>query len=187
MIRVGATLAVALKIWKGEFKMPFYNRKSIRLYDYDYSQEGGYFITICTEKRRNLLSHIYENGECERAVVSYTQIGRIAEAALLETAVKQGIVLDSYVIMPNHIHAIVFIEKNIEGNLSLGSFVGAFKSIAANRWINVCKAEGNIAGKLWQRNYYEHILRNKQDYQEKRRYIEDNPDKWRMDEEYVQW
>ena len=166
--------------------MTFYRRKSIRLCNYDYSQEGGYFITICTEKRRNLLSYVFENGECERAVLKYTRIGQIVEEALLETAAQQGIVLDSYVIMPNHIHAIVFLEKNIKRDLTLGSVVGAFKSIAANRWINVCKAEGNVAGKLWQRNYYEHILRNEKDYLEKRRYIEDNPDKWRMDEEYAE-
>ena len=166
--------------------MTFYKRKNIRLCNYDYSQEGGYFITICTEKRKNLLSHIFENEECERAVVKYTRIGQIVEAALLETAAQQAIVLDSYVIMPNHIHAIVFLEKSIKRNLALGSFVGAFKSVAVNRWINVCKAEGNIAGKLWQRNYYEHILRNEQDYLEKRRYIEDNPDKWRMDEAYAE-
>ena len=167
--------------------MTIYKRKSIRLCNYDYSQEGGYFITICTEKRRNLLSHIFENGECERAVVKYTRIGQIVEVALLQTAAQQEIVLDSYVIMPNHIHAIVFLEKNTERNLKLGNFVGSFKSIAANRWINVCKAEGYIAGKLWQRNYYEHILRNEKDYLEKRKYIEDNPDQWRMDKEYAQW
>ena len=164
--------------------MPFYNRRSIRLPDYDDSQEGGYFITICTEKQRCLLSRVFENGECERAIVEYTPLGKIAEATILETAGRYGVVLDSYVIMPNHIHAIIILEKNCERKCTVGGFVGAFKSIAANRWLNVCKAEGNIAGKLWQRNYYEHILRNERDYLEKRKYIEDNPDKWRMDEEY---
>ena len=162
----------------------FYNRKNIRLSDYDYSQAGGYYITICTQGRKCVLSRILEHGESERPTIECLRLGEFVEAALLRVAEQYGVIIDSYVIMPNHVHAIIFIQGNASKPISVGSFVGAVKSISANQWIRECKAKGQFAGKLWQRNYFEHILRNELDYLEKRKYVDENPDKWQMDEEY---
>ena len=165
--------------------MVHHNRKNTRLADYDYSREGGYFITICTQDRKCTLSRIVNKSESESASIEYTQLGMIADQELHQVVQQYGITLDCYVVMPNHIHLIVLLDKTDEKRISLGRFVGAYKSIVANEWLRICRELGVVAGKIWQRNYYEHIIRNEQDYQEKRRYIESNPDKWLMDEEYV--
>ena len=112
----------------------------------------------------------------ERAKVTLSEFGGIANNVLHELAGRYGFELDAYVIMPNHIHVILF--KTGNSNHSVGQFVGAFKSAVSTRWYRVCDQRGITAGKLWQRNYYDHILRNEADYLEKRKYIEDNPDKW---------
>ena len=87
--------------------------------------------------------------------------------------------------MPNHIHMLVTIENGENGgSISVGRFIGAFKSIVSNRWSAVCTRRGVIMGKLWQRDYYDHIIRNEADYLEKWKYIDENPDKWAEDDLY---
>ena len=158
-------------------------RKSIRLPDYDYSAPGAYFVTICVHEHKCMLASVKESSPMERASVRLTEAGKCADLTLRETAEYHGVRLDSYVIMPNHIHMILF--TGVDTSVSLGRFIGAYKSVAAKRWREYCNRKGMIAGKLWQRNYYDHILRNEADYLEKRKYIEDNPDKWSSDDLYT--
>ena len=152
------------------------SRKNIRLAGYDYSSQGGYFITICTHGRRCLLSRILPGTATVHAEVVLSELGKIAAETLHQLARDHGLTVDTYVIMPDHIHIILFLPENAPCNI--GRFLGAFKSLTATRWYKVCDRLGVTAGKIWQRNYYDHILRNEADHLEKRKYIEENPDKW---------
>ena len=82
--------------------------------------------------------------------------------------------VDSYIIMPNHIHLILNL-LSVEQKMTIGEFVGAVKSVTANSWRKACTERGIVMGKIWQRGYYDHVLRCEEDYIEKRRYIEENP------------
>ena len=159
-------------------------RKNIRLPKYDYTQNGGYFITICTHEKQKTLCRIVsgEEGSCLDHILS--QWGGTVKRVLEELPTTYGFRLDSYVIMPNHIHMIL-VKESGESDKTIGELIGAIKSLAANRWYRLCDSKGTTAGKLWQRNYYDHILRGEEDYLEKRKYIEENPVKWHLDELYT--
>jgi len=115
-----------------------------------------------------------------------------------------NVILDEYVIMPNHFHGIIIIRddqhecrdtpcgyplptqqrKDALQNRHLGDIVGAFKSICVNSWLKVIAAENiNARGKFWQDNYFEHIIRNDYEMNRIRRYIADNPFQWEFDRE----
>ena len=159
-------------------------RKNIRLAHYDYGRSGGYYITICTHEKRQILSRIIIDSEYERARIVLTELGRIICETMEELTPKYGFRLDASVIMPNHIHFLVFKESE-ENDKTVGVLIGAIKSVATNRWCKVCDKKNMHAGKLWQRNYYDHILRNEADYMEKLRYIQENPDAWAQDDLYT--
>ena len=177
-------------------------RKSIRLSEYDYSFPNWYYITICTHKRRNLLGEI-KNGE-----TILNKIGQVVEEEWLrKKKIRKNVDLDYYVIMPNHLHGIIVIEHSIEygrGELnsptrdntgriqyaptknkfkspshSLGAIVRGFKSSVTKK---IKELPGHSELKIWQRNYYEHIIRNELDLQNIRQYINLNPLKWEIDE-----
>ena len=78
--------------------------------------------------------------------------------------------------MPDHIHFVVMIPEH--GGVTLSQIVGAYKSMASKEWLEVCKSRGWTMGKLWQRNYYEHVIRNDRDLDEIRLYIAGNPGRW---------
>ena len=160
------------------------NRKSLRLHHYDYSTEGGYFITICTEQKKCTLAKVEAGNEQARATVSLTKLGCVARDTLLQLREKYDIHIDCYVIMPNHIHLILLMEKT-EKSITVGQLIGAYKSMVVKNWWEICNGQGVTMGKIWQRGFYDHILRNVADYKEKARYIDENPDKWCLDDEYV--
>lgn len=164
-------------------------RRTVRLPSYDYSQEGAYFITLCTEARASLF------GEVNDGAIRLSRIGQIVQDEWERTPhVRPEIALDSFVIMPNHLHAIVMIvgpplSQSTIGRTSraplqrpkrsLSTLVAGFKATTALR---VKQALG-YQGKLWQRNYYEHIIRNEFDLHRIREYIHGNPGKWEEDPE----
>ena len=163
------------------------SRRSIRLPTYDYSQGGAYFITICAHDRRCLFGRVIES-----------QMQLNARGAIIEeewfgsAAIRPHIVLDAFVVMPNHVHGIVFLESDVgatgrspaprsgPGRRSLGSFVGSFKA-AATRRIKRLRDAPN--GPVWQRNYYEHIVRDEKSLDAIREYIANNPANWMCDRE----
>ncbi len=159
-----------------------YNRRSIRLPGYDYRMPGAYFITICTYQRERL----FEDTEYyDVAVQQWT-----ASAAM-----RAEVSLDSFVVMPNHIHGIVWIAARAQGlaplqqtfvsNIaprSLGAFVRGYKS-AVTREVNALRGTPDIP--VWQRNYYEHIIRNDSELNRIRQYIVDNPLRWAFDRDNV--
>lgn len=199
-----------------------HHRRSIRLKNYDYSQPGGYFITICTYKRRCLFGKIV-NGK-----MILNKFGKIAQQCWLEIPKHfPNVELDEFIVMPNHIHGIILINDTpIENNIinvgvtlavtqkfvgatftvaqnnnaqmnpnptnivnrtgaspapTVGNIIGAYKSIVANACLKIFKENNKFMGKLWQRNYYEHIIRNETELNKIREYIINNPLKWELD------
>lgn len=177
-------------------------RESIRLPGYGYSDEGAYFVTICTKKRDCLF------GEVRNGTVELSKIGQIVRDYWLEIPKHfENVQLDEFVIMPNHLHGIIVLEKRVEciqplqnNNVgvqyiepspgidpapnkyqhvipkSIGSIIRSFKA-AATRW---CR-ENSLEGQIWQRNYYEHIIRSEIPLNKIRRYIMGNPLSWQLD------
>jgi len=152
-----------------DFKLP--KRRSIRLKGYDYSQNGAYFVTACTKDRQPTI-----NSEIIREIIRKTWENL--------PNYYPNVLLDEFVIMPNHIHGIIVIQNNPVGAglrpaRKLSEIVRAFKSYSS-REIN---RHFNSPGRsFWQRNYYDHIIRNEIDLSEKRKYICENPLKWGIDE-----
>ncbi len=164
-----------------------HHRRSIRLKGYDYSQEGAYFVTIVTWRRDFLFGEIV-NGE-----MILNEHGQIADECWREIPNHfPHVELGAYVIMPNHMHGIILINDDVGARHasplqktpngvskgSLGAIIGSYKS-AVTRLIG---RELNETG-IWQRNYYEHIIRNDNDLQNKTDYIEANPLLWEQDHE----
>ena len=157
-------------------------RKQIRLPEYDYGTPGAYFVTICTQDRRCILSSIRRGDPCGRPELRLTAYGTIAERAFRSVEALYSVTFDSFVVMPNHVHFICRIKggrATARVAPTLGQIVGAYKSIAANE----CRKEG-FTGRLWQRNYHEHVIRNESDYREIWTYIDNNPVKWADDRYY---
>jgi putative transposase len=175
-------------------------RRSIRLKGYDYSQPGAYFITICTKDKIRILGNI----EGERVI--YSQIGKIAEECWLNIPDHfPNVKLDQWIIMPNHIHGIIFIHDSRRGEAfvedhnqmkpptanaspvrhpkgttpkSLSAIIQNFKSVSTRR---VNKLQVTPRKSLWQRGYYDRIIRNEMELDHIRRYIQENPLKWDLD------
>ena len=146
-------------------------RKNIRLKNYDYSTPAAYFITICTNQKLPILSKIYL--ENEYPLIELTPVGEMVRAYL-----KSMPELLEYVIMPNHIHLIVLLEESQEQNRKkqLGQVIRSFKGLTSKE-----------AGySLWQRNYYDHVIRNEKDMLGRIKYIEKNPFRWVYDKYYTQ-
>lgn len=162
------------------------HRRSTRLRDYDYSRAGAYFITVCTKGRKSLFREV-KDGE-----VVLNELGRIAEEEWRKSAqVRIEIDLDAWVVMPSHIHGIVIIaDERRRGDRpvarggprarSLGAMMAGFKSAATKR-INTMR--GTPGASVWQRNYYEHIIRNESALDRIRQYIANNPAGWSEDPE----
>jgi putative transposase len=161
-------------------------RCSIRLKDYDYSAAGAYFVTICAHNRLPLFGSIAENG------MALNEMGLMVERWWLELKNKfRSIEIDDYVIMPNHFHGIVAIvgadlrvrpDSGADKAAGLPRIVQWFKTMTTNEYIRNAKTNPDTSGlKLWQRNYYEHVIRNDKALEAVRDYIRRNPSQWSND------
>jgi putative transposase len=176
-------------------------RRSIRLHDFDFSQPGIYFITICTQDRRPLFGTI-QNGGMKLSKFGEIILDEIERTPLIRKEIK----VDIFQIMPDHIHIIIIImpvgadgrtpslshdntpagaggqpsapTMPIRTPKSVGSFVAGFKSITASR---INKIRGAAGLPVWQRNYYEHVIRDDEDWERIREYIIANPSKCEQD------
>ncbi len=167
-----------------KYEPNIHNRRSIRLPEYDYSQDGWYFITICTQSQKCLFGK-FANGQ-----IQLYEYGRIVDKCWRWLSQQYDYVhLDEYVVMPNHLHGIIIIRRgdsrialtrNTQKCKPLSRLIGAFKTVSTKQ-INLIRK--TPAGKLWQRNYYEHIIRNEEELNRIRQYIADNPANWQTDEE----
>jgi REP element-mobilizing transposase RayT len=163
-----------------------HHRHSIRLPGYDYSQPGAYFVTVCTRNKECLLGEI-KNGE-----VVLNEAGKTIQAEWVRTpSIRKGVLLDEFVIMPNHLHGIIVLA-NCRGvsqyaptkfrspSQTVGAIIRGFKSTTTKQ-INVSRNNPNLL--VWQRNYYEHIIRSEKSLEEIRKYIQNKPLNWELDEE----
>ncbi|MBT8348088.1 MAG: hypothetical protein KJP24_01365 [Sulfurovum sp.] len=175
--------------------MTIHHRRSLRLKNYDYSKLGYYFITICTQNREHLCGEIVE-GEMVLNVA-----GEMIHSLWFDIMNDfPNIVLHEFVIMPNHIHRIIEIvgaplvgaldTENVvgtndkrapmKGAPTVGDMIGTFKSLTTNTYIKMVK-KGTLPPfnqRIWQRNYYEHIIRDDEDYNRIAIYIINNPMRW---------
>ena len=165
-------------------------RKPLRLPDFDYASPGAYFVTICTRDRRCILSDISVESSVGAAIsrppnaspsLRLTSCGEIVEHAICNIpVVYPGLSIDRYVIMPNHIHLLMQIHSDDDGRIlsapTVGMVIGQMK-----RWAS--KKAGQA---LWQKGYYEHVIRNETDYRQVWEYIENNAAKWAEDRYCVQ-
>jgi len=160
------------------FDLDRQHRRSIRFPGNDYSRLDLYFVTICTHGRECILGEV-ENGE-----MRLTYAGRTVQWAwdalpkhYLHTR------LDAFIVMPNHVHGVLKLEEQDPGSSrrhALGEVVRALKSFSARR---INRRQGTPGAPIWQRNYYERIVRDENELENVRRYIADNPAKWADDPE----
>ena len=154
-------------------------RTTIRMPAYDYSQAGCYFITICTQGKRHYFGEIVGATLCGRPHDPHIMI----RSWLLEMINKfDDVDINEYVIMPNHVHFIVEKTSGHAGS-PLRDIIGWFKTMTTNEYIRGVKngLYEPFSERLWQRNYYEHVIRDEQDYISIAEYIRNNPAKWEED------
>ena len=156
-------------------QLSYRRRKYLRLPFYDYSQYGCYFVTICTKDRQCLFGKIID-GE-----MKLNTIGEIIKESLLHLAeLYPNSILTDFVIMPNHLHFIWFNQDDVH----LSSIVKKFKGNIARKYHHIMLAQNKVYSPLWQRSFYEHIIRNDKDYDRIATYIENNPLQWELDRFY---
>jgi REP element-mobilizing transposase RayT len=162
-------------------------RKSQRLKDYDYSQNGGYFITICTHDRICLLGLI-DNGNLNMNNAGKMIFDKFSDIPEFYPHVY----IDKFIVMPNHLHAIMQIQHKgtAQGpfpTMALSDFIQRFKTLTTKLYIDGVK-NGDYPSfdkKVWQKSYHDHIIRNQQEYLKIWEYIDKNPLKWQDDEYFV--
>lgn len=153
------------------------SRKNIRLKNFDYSKSGAYFITMCIHNRVHLFGEIIKGELFSKENSPH----KMVENHLHKVSVKfSGAFISKYVIMPDHIHFLIIINSC---NYQLCDIIKWFKIVTTNDYIRGVKKGLYLPFKkyFWQRNYYEHIIRNEYDYLEKYRYIVNNPKKWEQE------
>lgn len=156
----------------------FKKRKVLRLKGFDYSASGAYFITICIQNKIHCLSKIVGRGLAP-AEIQLTEYGKIAEEQLLSLEKRYGnIHICEYVIMPNHIHLILTIDTIRRPMVAptIATVIKQFKGA-------VSKETGTT---VWQKGFYDHIIRDDEDYNTKAQYIDTNPLTWERDELYTE-
>ncbi|MDD3536376.1 MAG: hypothetical protein PHC50_09565 [Candidatus Cloacimonetes bacterium] len=151
-------------------------RKNIRLRDYDYTKGGAYFITICCHNKECLF------GDMDEGYLRLNQYGNIVHDEWIKTRhLRENIILEDFIVMPNHFHGIIILEKkkslNEAGEIiapaTLGDVVRGFKTA-----VTVQMRKAGFTGTVWQRGYYDHIIRNQFDSNATVAYIIANPTKW---------
>ena len=147
-----------------------HHRRSIRLRQYDYSRNGAYFVTICVQGRRRLFGSI-NNGRMVR-----NAFGEIADRAWRHLQVTNPqIYLDAWVVMPDHLHGILVVHNAGLRRKTVGRLIGSFKTVSTKHINRIRKTPGQ---RVWQRNYYERVIRNHTELDAIRAYIIANPSRW---------
>ncbi len=162
----------------------FPSRKPIRLQNFDYSSDGAYFITICTKDKQHILGNIVGATNGRPYETKLSKYGEIVNEAILKIPeFYNNIIVDKYVIMPNHIHLILVIESNSDKRPMVAPTVSrVIKQMKgyATKQIN----NGYGITNIWQRSFHDHIIRGEKDYLEILDYIDTNPQKWTLDKYY---
>ena len=144
-------------------------RKKNRLENYNYTENGAYFITICVKDRKKILCDIVGADSIRPCKTVLSNYGKIAETAIKHIPVcYKNVSVPKYVIMPDHIHFILQITDNGGRMISAPTVVAGLKRYVSKK----CGCS------IWQKGFYDHIIRNQNDYDEICEYIENNPAKW---------
>ena len=169
-------------------------RRSIRLIEYDYSTEGLYFITICSHRQICIFGQINSDSE-----MILNDAGKLVEQTWYDLPNHiPNIQLDAWCVMPNHVHGIIVIDNVGAGSkpahkldkkrtglepapITLSEIVRQLKTFSSRK---INKLNGSVGNSVWQRNYYEHIIRNNTSYMNIAQYINTNPMNWETDENY---
>ena len=185
--------------FKMKNKPQIQNRKSLRLKDYDYSKTGFYFVTIVTQDRECLFGEIFD-GE-----IILNDAGKMIRDIWLQLPIHyNGVKLDLFQVMPSHLHGIIFLTVNnknvgigpcacpdrgqprgVVPTLSLSDIIHRFKTFSTKKYIEGVKQYNWIRFniKLWQRSFYDHVIKNETDLNNIREYIVNNPVRWELDKE----
>ncbi len=147
-------------------------RKANRLENYDYSQPGYYYVTVCTEDRKPILSHITKSDEVHSSTVILYHAGILTDEAIRAIpSVYPGVQVEKYVIMPNHFHVILSFNETNHALPNLSQVVQQTKRRVSIR----------LGKSIWQSHYYDRIIRDESDFQAVWAYIDNNPTKWSLD------
>jgi REP element-mobilizing transposase RayT len=182
-----------------------HHRRSIRLAEYDYAGTGAHFVTLCARERACLF------GDVVAGEIRLSPVGRVVEEEWWRTGVvRPAVTMDVFVVMPNHLHGIIVIDDKRVGNAgagdcdtvsrtrathrvapttgpvgpargSVGAIIAQFKAVTTKR---VNARDGEFVGPLWQRNYYERVIRNDEELERIRWYICENSANWERDSEH---
>jgi len=147
--------------------MPGPERKSPRLREFDYATAGAYFVTVCARARACMF------GEAVQDDIRLSQTGQLVATCWLDLPIHfSGLGLDEFIVMPNHLHGIVWLSR--AGHAPpLPVVIGSFKSVASR-----------MAGRsLWQRSFYDRVIRGEAELRALRQYVADNPLRWAIDRE----
>ncbi len=185
----------------GHYDPEFHHRRSIRLKGYDYTQPGAYFVTLIVQNRRELFEEIVDGH------ITLSEIGNLVRATWLKLPASHPIRLDEWGIMPEHLHGIIWIMGEGRGEAfgnesfetsatlkpnaspqrprgtqprSLNAIIQNFKSISTRKINAALKTPGE---NIWQRDYFERIIRDERELNAIRQYIRDNPRRWEQDRE----
>jgi REP element-mobilizing transposase RayT len=188
-----------------QYNPKIHHRRSIRLKGYDYSAAGLYFITSCCQEMKCRF------GKIEKNEMLLNEFGMIAYNEWIKLPERfPNFTLDVFQIMPNHMHGIISVgagftpaqtpaqnDHTCENRAgvreygagvnpapTIGDIVGAYKSLVSNECLKIYKSRNEIMGRIWQRNYYEHIIRNESSYNTISEYIINNPQQWDKDNFY---
>lgn len=166
-----------------KYNPDIHHRKSVRIKGYDYSKEGMYFITICTQNRECILGTIKN----EKSILN--DYGKIINEEILKTnEIRQNAEINNYIIMPNHVHMIIEINEKLgfeDKDSNQGVCNTPLQSPSQTIGAIVRSIKGKISSKIgyriWQKNYYEHIIRNEKELYKIQEYIQYNPLNWDKD------
>ena len=155
-----------------------HHRHSIRLKGYDYSNHGAYFVTICSHEKKCIFGNVVDGQ------MLLNDLGKIVEAEWIKCGeLRIDVALHEFVVMPNHLHGIIILHSDIveadcilPKSTALGKMLAGYKSTVSSK----LKRSG-FTGDVWQRNYYEHIIRNEEDMNSIVEYIVQNPQNWSKD------
>ncbi len=158
-------------------------RKHPRLKNFDYSANGAYFITVCVQNRQSLLSTVVGRGDITPPLVELTPYGKILDKYILGIeGAYENVMVDKYVIMPNHFHLLITITRPVDEHGGVWSPRPTVPTIIRSLKTMVTREIGKA---IFQASFHDHIIRDEQDYLTRWQYIDDNPAKWAEDEYYV--
>jgi len=168
-------------------------RKPNRIPNYDYSKNGAYFVTICTDKMRSMFGEVRRGEACPRpqtdecTIIALTPLGKICEEHIEIISERFNIEIVNHIIMPNHIHILYSIEREratARVAPTMAKIVGTYKSLVANAWLKEFKKKGITMGKVFQRGFYDHVVRDEKNLVRIWEYIEYNPHNWDIKQFY---